>query len=460
VLGGAAHRLPLSPLSAVSFSPDGRRFGFVQTNAAAGESLVKVVNRDGSDVSVLARRVQPAYFDFVGPTVSWARDGALIAAVVADTDAGGDYMTVVGLRTDGGAETRLTTKRWAGVSEVTWSRAGGLVVVAQERPASPSQVWLVASPGGDAVPLTSDLNAYSSLSVTAAADTLMLVQRNSIASLWVQSTARETRDAQQIGSEVGGFGDLVWTPDGRLMYRSTKSGESDLWMVGADGQSPAQVTTDARASQGLAVTPDGRYVVFAASRSGGENLWRYGLGDGGLTQLTDGDGEVLPRTSADGQWVIYQRGSAGGKPTLWRVAIDGGALSQVVATHAMRHDLSPDGRSVAYFSMDLRPDRDPEWRIVVASVHDGSPVTSFEIPATAMPRVLRFTPDGQGVAYIDTAGGVGNIWQQPIAGGARQRVTAFDQGGIDTFAYSHDGRRLAITRATQISDVALIRIAE
>jgi Tol biopolymer transport system component len=259
---------------------------------------------------------------------------------------------------------------------------------------------------------------------------------------------------------VGGFGDVVWTPDGRLVYRSTKSGESDLWIVGANGQSPAQVTADARASQGLAVTPDGRYVVFAAVRSGRENLWRYGLGDGGLTRLTDGDGELLPRTSADGRWVIYQRGSGVGKPTLWRVAIDGGASSPVVVTHAMRHDLSPDGRSVAYFSMDLREDRDPEWRIVIASVHDGSPVTSFEIPATSMPRVLRFTPDGQALAYIDTAGGVGNIWRQPIAGGARQRVTAFDQGGIDTFAYSRDGRRLAIVRATRISDVAVIRIAE
>ena len=36
-------------------------------------------------------------------------------------------------------------------------------------------------------------------------------------------------------------------------------------------------------------------------------------------------------------------------------------------------------------------------------------------------------------------------------------MTNFDQGVLDTFAYSLDGQRLAMTRATRISDVAVIR---
>src|SRR5687768_13489975 len=55
-------------------------------------------------------------------------------------------------------------------------------------------------------------------------------------------------------------------------------------------------------------------------------------------------------------------------------------------------------------------------RIGVASVHRGSLMRSFELPPTSMPRVMRFTPDGQALAYIDTIGGVGNIRQQPLAG--------------------------------------------
>ena len=459
-LGGPVESLGLSPLSAITFSPGGRRFAFVQTNAAAAESLVKVANADGSDARVLARRAQPAYFDFLGPTVSWSRDGKLIASVVMSSDAGGDYMTVVGVRADGTGETPLTTKRWAGVSEVAWSLSGGLVVVANEQPSTPSQVWLIARPGGDARPLTSDLNVYGSISVTTDAKTVMLVQRNSIAGLWVQSVARPSGEARQIGSEVGGFDDMGWMPDGRLVYRSSTGAGADLWMLDMEGTAPAQVTTNAHVSQGLATSPDGRYVVFAATRAGTENLWRYAVADGTLTQLTEGDGEVFPRVTGDSRWVIYQRGRGVGKPTLWRVSIDGGPSSPLVKTHAMRPDLSPDGHWVAYFSMDLTSERNPQWRIVLASVHDGSFERSFEIPATLMPRVLRFTPDGKALAYIDTVGGVGNIWQQPLAGGPPQQVTMFDQGALETFAYSRDGRVLAMTRATRISDVAVIRDAQ
>jgi DNA-binding winged helix-turn-helix (wHTH) protein/Tol biopolymer transport system component len=459
-LGGPVESLGLSPLSAITFSPDGRRFAFVQTNAAAAESLVKVANADGSDARVLARRAQPAYFDFLGPTVSWSRDGDLIASVVMSSGPGGDYMTVVGVRADGTGETVLTTKRWAGVSEVAWSRSGGLVVVATDQPSTPAQVWLVTRPGGDARPLTSDLNVYSSISTPTDARTLMLLQRNSIAGLWVQSVAGPSGEARRIGSEVGGFDDIGWMPDGRLVYRSSTGAGADLWILDMKGTAPAQVTTNAHVSQGLATSPDGRYVVFAATRAGTENLWRYGVTDGTLTQLTDGDGELFPRVTGDSRWVIYQRGRGVGKPTLWRVSIDGGPSSPLVETHAMRPDLSPDGQSVAYFSMDLTPDLNPQWRIVVASVHDGSFVRSFEIPATLMPRVLRFTPDGQALAYIDTVGGVGNIWQQPLAGGPPQQVTTFDQGALETFGYSRDGRLLAMTRATRISDVAVIRDAQ
>ena len=157
---------------------------------------------------------------------------------------------------------------------MAWSLSGGLVVVAHEQPSTPSQVWLVTRPPGDAHPLTSDLNADSSISVTNDSKTLMLVQRNSIAGLWVQSVKRSDGEAHQIGSEVDGFGDLGWTPDGRLVYRSSGGGGSDLWILDVSGTTPAQVTTDARVSQGLSVSPDGRFVVFAAARAAKENLWR------------------------------------------------------------------------------------------------------------------------------------------------------------------------------------------
>jgi hypothetical protein len=51
---------------------------------------------------------------------------------------------------------------------------------------------------------------------------------------------------------------------------------------------------------------------------------------------------------------------------------------------------------------------------------------------------------------------VANIWRQPIAGGPPRKVTDFTQDQIFRFAYSHDGKQLALARGTQSSDVVMI----
>jgi DNA-binding winged helix-turn-helix (wHTH) protein len=72
-LGGVVERLPdLSPLSSIAFSPDGRRFAYVHTHAAAGQSQIEVADADGTNARKLAVRKQPAGFEFPGSVVSWS----------------------------------------------------------------------------------------------------------------------------------------------------------------------------------------------------------------------------------------------------------------------------------------------------------------------------------------------------------------------------------------------------
>jgi len=57
---------------------------------------------------------------------------------------------------------------------------------------------------------------------------------------------------------------------------------------------------------------------------------------------------------------------------------------------------------------------------------------------------------------VDVQKGVANIWRQPIAGGPPRKVPDFTQDQIFRFAYSHDGKQLALARGTQSSDVVMI----
>ena len=65
-------------------------------------------------------------------------------------------------------------------------------------------------------------------------------------------------------------------------------------------------------------------------------------------------------------------------------------------------------------------------------------------------------PDGRSIAYFVRKDGVGNIWSQPIDGGTPKQLTNFTSEVIRSFDFSPDGKQIAVTRATDTSDVVLI----
>ena len=70
---------------------------------------------------------------------------------------------------------------------------------------------------------------------------------------------------------------------------------------------------------------------------------------------------------------------------------------------------------------------------------------------------MRWTFDGRAVTYVEDRGGVSNIWAQPLDGGTREKLTDFPSDQILAFDWSHDGRRLAVVRGAQTSDVVLFQ---
>jgi Tol biopolymer transport system component len=71
---------------------------------------------------------------------------------------------------------------------------------------------------------------------------------------------------------------------------------------------------------------------------------------------------------------------------------------------------------------------------------------------------VHFTPDGKALAYGVRENGIDNIWLQPLDGSAGHYITKFtseqSRGG---FAWSPDGKTLAILRGHLDSDIVLLR---
>lgn len=96
------------------------------------------------------------------------------------------------------------------------------------------------------------------------------------------------------------------------------------------------------------------------------------------------------------------------------------------------------------------------WRLAVLPISGGAPTSVFDAPYS-INRVVQWTPDGEHLAFVVTRGGVSNIWTQPISGGAPAQLTNFKTDRIFNFAWSRDGKRLALAHGWVSSDVALVQ---
>jgi Tol biopolymer transport system component/DNA-binding winged helix-turn-helix (wHTH) protein len=465
MLGGPAVKLPVEPDSPISFSPNGNQFAFL--DASRGTTQLMVANTDGTSTRQLASRQQPEYFDAIRNGPAWSPDGKVIVVALNKPDEAGQHEVVLAINPEDGSESTITSPRWSSVTRMKWLPDGnGLLATVNEQATMPSQVWYIPYPSGEARRLTNDLNDYEGLSLSADAGTFVTVQTSMVSNLWILPSENsadtpsgkfpfDATRAARLASEIGGIWNVAWMPDGRVVYSSRASGGSDIWVSESDGSNVRQLTTGAQVDRGVAVSRDGKQIAFGANRAGAYNVWRVGADGSAPVQLTFGNGDLKPAFSPDGRWVIFQRGAGLVAPTVWKVSVDGGEATQLTLTRAQRPQVSPDGKLIAYYYLDSDVGIDSRWSIGIAEFDGGRRVQRFDLPPMVLSRIVHWTFDGRAVTYVEDRGGVSNIWAQPLDGGAREKLTDFSSEQILAYDWSHDGRRLAVVRGAQTSDVVL-----
>src|SRR6266704_2615674 len=95
-------------------------------------------------------------------------------------------------------------------------------------------------------------------------------------------------------------------PGGKIVYASRGNGLGDIWTMEQDGRNQKQLTARARSNIHPSVTPDGRYIIFESTRTGGSrSTWRMDTNGGNLKQLTEGPQDNFPQSSPDGRWLVF-----------------------------------------------------------------------------------------------------------------------------------------------------------
>jgi serine/threonine protein kinase/Tol biopolymer transport system component len=447
-LGAMARKIVDNVSSRAALSADGNRIAFVRGGSFAKENSLVVANSDGSGEQVLATHKSPEKFSLGG--IAWPPDGKSITCVAGPHDE-----KLIEVPLDGGAEKLVRTPQWFTLMNIEWLPDGsGLIVIAREQTrASPSQIWYLSYPSGEARRITPDFSSYANLSLTADASMLVVTKQETTSHIWLAPDGDASRAKQLTTGPDRRDGDpaVNWTPDGKIVYDSTSSGSRHPWIMNADGSDQRQLTDGAYEDRGTHVSHDGRYLVFTSNRTGTYHVYRIDIDGNNLKQLTDGPGEIGPRFSPDGLWVICNSLDY----RSWKVPAAGGELVQL--TNSWASGMSPDGKLVAY----VRPAEANTlfWNITIIPFAGGPPLKTFDVTSDSRP-IVRWTPDGRAISYNLTHGGelsgVTNLWIQALDGGPAKQLTNFTSETFFSFDWSRDGKWLAYGRSTTSSDVVLI----
>jgi Serine/threonine protein kinase len=456
-LGGAARKLLSSVDTPIALSPDGRDLAFVRRDK---EGTVLIAARaDGSSERKVA--FPPDQFDFstlqINSGPAWSPDGKVIVCPIKSK---GDpmYMEVVAARVDDGSVKTIGSRRFFLIGQLGWVPDGsGLVMAAQEKPPpqSTAQIWFINYPEGEARTVTKDADYYQGMSLTADANSLITTRTRQSSKIWIASISPSKNVEELPASKNKGSGGLVWTPEGGLVYASNETGSMEIWTTKVNGSDAKQLTFDNHTCVEPAISQrDHKFIVFASYVSGKPHIWRIDKNGNDPRQLTSGLYEDWPDVSPDGKWVIYHASDTAGD-RIWKISIEGGSPS-LLSDKAARHPVfSPDGNLIACY---LR-EEGAAWELAVLPVAGGQPVKTFSIPATVADQWVgpRWTTDSKAITYVLTKGGISNIWNQPISGEAATQRTNFDQDQIFAFTWSPDGKNLALVRGVNAKSVILMK---
>ncbi len=339
-----------------------------------------------------------------------------------------------------------------------------------------NQLWQVGL-DGSAKQLTFDLTNYRRISISADRSTVVATEVRIDSNLYIApATAGGNADmtlVRQItnhsGVRFGWFG-MSWTHDKALIFSYAGLGERQLRVVNADGSNNRLFTPmPLHGPEAPMVTPDGKHLLFNAYNDKGEMyLYRYDLAAKVKTALAYAgpapwfygfsitpDSKTVIYTFLDPNWPTQRTGG------LRQISIDGGEAKDIRVDNTFpMPQISPDGKTIALM----------DWGGGIGLVPISNPASKVKILDTAPAQVdlsqrfFRWSRDGKAIIYIavNTPPGINvaseNLRRLPIDGSKATNLTNFKDGqAISSFAYSPDGRTLAMARATTNTDVVLVK---
>lgn len=452
------------------FSPDGKRIVYSRYNdPELNKWRLLETDADGGNEKVLYVEPAPG-----GPVaeLSWSPDGKRVA-ISTLTSNGKSLSQIRFFNLASGSMQPFVAPADKIILGNAWAPDGRGIFVAYvprgEHLSVQTQIGLFSYPDGAFRPITNDLTDHNFLSLVADGHTLVTVQKETSTQIVLMSPsgAGPLTPVSGIATRET-LPSFSWTGDGQLLI----SHGDHLVRQHTDGTHAVTILSDPAAWISDPVSCDkDRWIALnwmIHGEGSGNRIWRANPDGSDAVPLTSGEFSRLWGCSPDGKWLYYteqntngvlRMASGGGKPEF----VPGANPPNSLTAQAI---LSPDGKTLAIFTVVLNPESKTYFnRIVLASLDSGvrnldlDPVLKAAFRSQGPPQSagFRFSPDGKSIAFVIDDAGVDNIWMQPLDGSKGRKLTHFnDPEKIQDFRWSPDGKALALLRFHSVSDVILL----
>jgi Tol biopolymer transport system component len=251
-----------------------------------------------------------------------------------------------------------------------------------------------------------------------------------------------------ISASRAGYSGIAWLAGDRLVHSLVQADVQQVFVTEV-GSKASRALTSGASHHSPATSGDGRALVVVRDDADRSNLWRVDPETGQEQRLTEGQFDMFQVLGPDGSEVIYT--AAGDNLKLLKVPITGGAPTEVAPKPALCTGVTPDGREALCLVFGVSGD--PEG--VMIPLSGGEPRRITGVPGAA--KLARLGPDGRSITYLVTHEGADELLSLPAAGGAPRRLLRFEGKEIEDFAWSLDGRHLAVVKVSRSGDVVLLK---